>query len=130
MSSMVILEPNNWGRNGGGVEVEELTGDRLPRLESDVKHIQTDVSDIKSDLRRTNDKVDRLGERLDAKIDRSSERLDTKIDDLGVRLETKIDAMGSKLSAKIDTGMLWLMGFITTLGGGLLAAMAKGFKWF
>ena len=70
----------------------------IARLESDIEHIQADVTDLK------------LGQqRLDAKIDDLGKRLDTKIDDLGKRLDTRIDesnnahgARFDKLEAKID----------------------------
>jgi chromosome segregation ATPase len=80
------------------VSVEE----RLGRLELNVEHIQSDVAEMKADLRRLNDKVDGVDQRLSAKIDGGDQKLSDKIDGVEQKLSAKIDAVDQKLSAKID----------------------------
>jgi hypothetical protein len=45
-------------------EPEYPVEERIAVLEINVKHIQSDVSDIKVDVRRLNDKIDDLGKQL------------------------------------------------------------------
>jgi len=54
--------------------------ERVARLEANVTHIQTDIGDIKLDLRRLNDKLDNLDTKLSGRIDSQEEKLCTKID--------------------------------------------------
>jgi hypothetical protein len=50
-------------------EMETPLEERVARLEANVDHIQKDVSDVKIDIRRFNDKIDSVGQKLSAKID-------------------------------------------------------------
>jgi predicted nucleic acid-binding Zn-ribbon protein len=84
------------------LEAEDPVEDRVARLEVNVEHIRADVSDIKLDLRRLNDKIDAVDENLTAKIDGVDQKLTAKIDDLDQRLTAKIDGVDQKLTAKID----------------------------
>jgi predicted nucleic acid-binding Zn-ribbon protein len=94
---------------------------------SDVGHIQTDTSDIKADLRRTNEKLDVLRDKVDqvggdlnkrtdavradlaGKIDGLSERTDNvrkemtaKMDSVHADLTGKIDGLSERTDKKID----------------------------
>ena len=80
---------------------------RIARIESDVGHLRTDVSDIKADLRIRFDRVD------------------TRIDRLESKLDTKIDALTqTELRAQI-----WALLLYVALAAGILGAMARGFGW-
>jgi chromosome segregation ATPase len=79
---------------------------RIAQLESDVQHIHTNVSDIKVDLRRTNDKIDTMHLRING----VEEKLGGKIDGFRTELSGKIEGVEEKLSGKID-------GFRTELSG-------------
>jgi hypothetical protein len=108
-------------RSEGMAEMDDQTGMRLARVESDIKHIQTDVADIKIELRRTGDRIDKL----DSKVEAVNNSLTSKIDALAVRLDDKID----RLSVKLTTAYVWAFGLYIGLAGGLLFILAKGFKW-
>jgi len=84
------------------LELEDPVEERLARLETNVEHIQSDISDMKVDIRRLNDKVDGIDQKLTAKIDGLDEKLTTKIDDLDKGLTAKIDDVDKRLTAKID----------------------------
>ncbi len=83
-------------------EPETPVEERIAILESDVRHIRSDVSDVKVDLRRLNDKVDGLGQQLGGKIEEVDRRLCGKIDEVDQRLNAKIDGVEQRLSGKID----------------------------
>lgn len=48
---------------------------QIARLESDVQHIRTRISEIKDDLRRVTDKIDATNARIDRMRDGSHDRL-------------------------------------------------------
>ena len=50
--------------------------------------------EIRDEIRKTNVRVDALGDRLDARIDALSDRLDARIDGLGDR----VDKLGDRLT--------------------------------
>jgi chromosome segregation ATPase len=83
-------------------EPEDPLEDRVARLEVNVEHIQKDVSEMKVDIRRLNDKIDGVDQKLTAKIDGVEQRLTAKIDAVDQKLTAKIDAVDQKLTAKID----------------------------
>jgi uncharacterized phage infection (PIP) family protein YhgE len=83
-------------------ESEEPVEDRIGKLEAHVEHIRADVADTRIEIRRLNDKVDGLGEKLTAKIDDVNQTLSAKIDGVNQTLSAKIDGVNQTLSAKID----------------------------
>jgi len=84
------------------LELESPVEERVAILEANVGHIRSDISDMKVDLRRLNDKVDGVDQKLTAKMDSVDQRLITRIDGVEQRLTAKIDAVDEKLTAKID----------------------------
>jgi predicted nucleic acid-binding Zn-ribbon protein len=109
--------------------------DRLARLETHTEHIQSDIADIKIDLRRLDDKIGRVDEKLTAKFDAVDQRLTAKFD----AVESKIEAVDLRLTDKIEqliqgvadlksgkweTRAWWLVTLAAVLG-----VMARGFKW-
>jgi peptidoglycan hydrolase CwlO-like protein len=103
------------------LDMDDTLKVQVARLESDVQHILTDVADIKVELRRTNDRLDKL----DAKIDGVDNSLNAKIDGLDKRLTDKIDGVRQELSSM----KVWALGMYITLSSSLLFVMAKGFHW-
>ena len=119
-------------------------------LKTTLDHMSVDIAEMKTDIRRLNDKVDAVDQRLASKIDEVDERLCGKIDALDIRLNGKIDEVDKRLNSKIDAlkdvvaalalsmkksfGELraarwmdrvwWLL-----IAAALLGVMAKGFKW-
>ena len=81
------------------LEPEEPVEERIAILESDVKHIRADVSEVKIEIRRLGDKVDGLN----TKIDVVKQHLSDKIDGVDRMLSDKIDGVDQRLSDKIDT---------------------------
>ena len=78
-------------------------GVQIAELRADVRHIQSDTTDIKAELRATNQRIDSLRQSMDQRFD---------------------DLKGSLASAKI-----WAPGLYIALGGSMLYVLARGFKW-
>jgi chaperonin cofactor prefoldin len=130
-------------------EFEEVSvEERLARLESNVEHIQSDVSEMKVDIRRLNDKIDGMDQRLCAKIDGGDQKLSDKTDGMEQRLCAKIEGVDQKFTAKFDSlkdqisGLaltmekshsqlrVWAMTFYIGMAGGLLTFLAHSLHWF
>jgi uncharacterized protein YoxC len=91
--------------------------ERVAKLEANVEHIRSDVSDIKTDVRRLNDKIDGVNKDLAGKVDGVNKDLSGKID-------TVIQAIADlKIGRALDR-VWWLL-----MSGALLGIMARAFKW-
>ena len=138
-------------------EPEDPLEDRVARLEVNVEHIQKDVSEIKVDVRRLNDKIDAVDNKLTAKIDAVEEKLTAKIDGVEEKLTAKIDGVDQRLTGKVDsvkdalatlainmekrfTAVEKSLGELRTARGfdrvwyllmaaGMLSVVARAFKW-
>jgi predicted transcriptional regulator len=137
------------------LEWETPVEDRLGKIEAHIEHMRSDISDLKVDVRRLNEKVDEVDKRLGGKIDDVDKRLGEKIDDVDKLLCAKIDEVDKRLGEKIDevdkrlTGKLdglkdsmekefrtldrerlydrvWFL----LIAAAILGVMAHGFKWF
>src|SRR3569833_240898 len=84
-------------------EPEAPLEDRVARLDANVEHIQRDVSEMKTDIRRLNDKVEAVDHKLTAKIDGVEQKLTAKIDGVDHKLTAKIDGVDQRLTGKIDS---------------------------
>jgi outer membrane murein-binding lipoprotein Lpp len=91
--------------------------ERLARLEVKVDYIQSDVADLKVTVRRLDEKIDAVDQKLSAKIDAVDQKLTSKID---VILE-KIT--GLQVGRALDR-VWWLL-----MSAALLGIMARAFKW-
>ena len=81
-------------------------GERIARLESHVEHIQSDVTDVKTDMRKLSDIVSDLK----AQVEKRNGQIDVRFAKLN-------------LSRVLDK-VWWLLSMAS-----MLAVMARGFKW-
>jgi chromosome segregation ATPase len=127
-------------------EMETPVEERVARLEANVDHIQKDVAETRIDIRRLNDKIDNVDQKLSAKIDGVDQRLSAKIDNVEQKLSAKIDGVKDLVtalalnmekslanveksiaalhSARAFDRVWWLL-----MSGALLGVMARAFKW-
>jgi predicted nuclease with TOPRIM domain len=101
---------------------------QIAELRADVRHIQSDTTDIKAELRATNQRIDSLRQGTDERFEKLNQRIDgrfEKVDDRFGKLEQKFDELKDSLaSAKV-----WALGLYIALSGSLLYVLARGFKW-
>lgn len=82
------------------VNMSEPLEVQVARIESDVQHIKEVTTDLRVELRRTNDKIDKIDDKFDG------------------------------LKDKLHSVTVWAVLLYVALAGGLLGVLAKGFKWF
>lgn len=109
-------------------ELEDSVEERVSRLEAGFEHMQSDISEIKLDVRRLNDKVEAVEQKLTAKIDAGDERLADKIDTVKDSV-TSLALSMEKSFAELRVGraldrVWWLL-----MAAAMLGVMARGFKW-
>ena len=126
------------------LELETPVEDRFGKVEAHIEHMRSDISDLKVDVRRLNDKLDEVDKRLGEKIDEVDKRLVGKIDEVDKRLGGKVDEVDKRLTGKIDglknsmdkefrkldRERLYDRVWYLLIAGTILSVMAHGFKWF
>jgi hypothetical protein len=147
-------EPQYQADGSEDVNVNDQLEVRVARIESDVQHIKEVTTDLRVELRRTNDKIDALDVKVDGKfsaVDGKFSAVDGKFSALEAKvdgkfsavdgkfsaLEGKVDGKFSTLEAKLDglkdklhSVTVWALLLYIALAGSLLTVLAKGFKWF
>jgi hypothetical protein len=87
------------------IEMEHKMYERTA-LDEKVDHIQSDVTELKADVKRLEAKVDEKFGTLSSKMDEKIGALDSKVDEkfgtLSSRMDEKIGALDSKLDGKVD----------------------------
>ena len=117
------------------LELENPLEERVARPETKVEHIQSDISDIKFDVRKMNDKIEAVDQKLTSRIDTVKDSMTA----LTLKMEQSFAAVDKTLgemrvSTERSFGKLhvarafdhvwWLL-----MSGALLAVMARAFKW-
>jgi Skp family chaperone for outer membrane proteins len=83
------------------IETEHKMGERTA-LDEKVDHIQRDVTELKSDVKRVEAKLDEKVGALDAKVDQKFHALETKMDQKIGALDAKADQRFDTLETKMD----------------------------
>ena len=139
------------------VDENDNLGIQVAELRADVRHIQSDVTDIKADLRITNQRLDSFrkepgdwSDKLDQKLESfrkeaggRSDKLDQKLDSFRKEAGDRSDKLDQKFDQKFDllkkdigevkdslaSAKVWALGLYIALTGSLLYVLARGFKW-
>ena len=98
-------------------EPENSVEDRMTRLEVNVENIQTYVSEIKTEIRRLDNKIDEVDKRLTGKIEVLDQKLSEGLDALKA-------AIADLRVGRANDRVWWL-----TIAAALIGVMAHGFKW-
>ena len=104
----------------------------VAELRSDVRHIQSDVSDIKASIRATDQRLESFRKETDQKFESLRKETAQQFDKVWEhfdRLEQKFDSKFDSLKESLTSAKLWALGLYITLSGSLFYAMARGFKW-
>ena len=111
----------------------------VARLEANVEHILSDVSDIKTDVQRSSDKIDAMEQKLTVKIDALDRNLTAKIDALDQNLSGRIDDLKDSVTslaltmqesfAALKIARVFDRVWWSLMSGALLGIMARTFQW-
>jgi chromosome segregation ATPase len=122
-----------------GTDMETNENGGLGELRSDVRHIQSDVTDIKADLQITNQRIESLRRETGEKIDKLDQKIDQKIEKLDQKFEAKFDKVDSKFESlrkeiveireSLGSAKVWALWLYLGLAGSLFYVLARGFKW-
>jgi len=74
-------------------EQETPVEERVAILEANVGHIRSDIADMKIDIRKLNDKMDGMDQRLLGRIDGADQKLTGKIDAVEQKLTVRSDGL-------------------------------------
>ena len=109
----------------GPVAAESSMEARIARVESDVTHLLTDVSDIKADVRGLRDRIDAVASELNGKIDNAASQLNGKLDNVASQLNAKFDGLRDSFAA----AKIWALLLYIALAGINLGTLARGLGW-
>jgi vacuolar-type H+-ATPase subunit I/STV1 len=112
-----------WDMEGTDMPANENDG--LGELRADVRHIQSDVTDIKAEVRVTNQRIESLRKETGEQISKLDQKFDSKLDSF--RKET-IETF-SEIKESLSSAKLWALGLYVGLAGTLFYVLARGFKW-
>jgi hypothetical protein len=87
---------------------------RIARLESDIGHPRSDVTEVKVDLRSLRDQ---LSSRIDRLAEQTNHRFDSVI--------AKIDGLGDTVAST----RTWTLTVLVTFAALVFGTMARGFGW-
>jgi chromosome segregation ATPase len=124
-------------------------GIQVGELRADVRHVQSDATDIKADLRITNQRIEALGKETGKQFDKVDQKLETLRTETMARFDKvdqkfdKVDQKLEKVDQKIETvrketaevkdslasAKLWALGLYVGLAGSLFYVLARGFRW-
>ena len=87
---------------------------RIARLESDIGHLRSDVTEIKVGLRS-------LRDQFVSRVDRLAEQTDNRFDSV----IAKLDGLGGSVAST----RIWTLTFLVTFAAMVFGTMARGFGW-
>jgi chromosome segregation ATPase len=83
------------------IEPESFVEERVAVLEANIEYIRSDISDMKTEMRRLNDKIDAVDQKLTGKIESVDQKLSARIESLDQKLSARIEGLDQKFTAKI-----------------------------
>lgn len=114
--------------SGQGAE----SGDQLGQLRSDVRYLQCDVTDLKSEVRATHQRIDALRDKTDEKLTHLDTKFDEKLTAVDKKLDEKFLGVSkdiTALGAKVDAAKLWAVLLFISMFCSLFVVIARAFKW-
>ena len=101
---------------------------------------ETNMADVKSDVRSLRDKMDVMNSKVSERTDNFGAQLTSRIDAMSAQLNDKIDRLNTSLTAELNTKIdsvkdsiaaakIWALILYMALAGGMFGTMARGFGW-
>jgi chromosome segregation ATPase len=110
-------------------------GIQVAELRADVRHVQSDVTDIKADLRITNQRIEALGKETAKQFEKVDQKFETlrtetmaRFDKVDQKIET-VRKETAEVKDSLASAKLWALGLYVGLAGSLFYALARGFRW-
>jgi len=100
----------------------------LGQMQSDIRHLQSDVTDIKVEQRIRFDRIDARFDKVDARFKDHFDKVDARFDKADDRFRSIEKEMGGSKES-LASAKVWALGLYVALAGGMLYVMARGFKW-
>ena len=98
---------------------------RIARLEADVTHLLSNVTDIKADIRGLRGRMDEGNARLSERVDAASSELNKKLDGAVSQLNTKFDGLRDSFAST----KVWALFLYIALAAVNLGTLARGLGW-
>ena len=111
-----------------GTDMPTNESDGLGELRADVRHIQADVTDIKAEVRVTNQRIESLRKETGEQIGKLDQKFESFRKETTERF-TKVDQMFSEIKESLASAKLWALGLYVGLAGTLFYVLARGFRW-
>jgi hypothetical protein len=105
---------------------------QVAELRADVRHIQSDTTEIKAELRATNLRLDALIQKTDERSERLEQKFDRRFETNNANIDErfdKVDKRFQKLEESLASAKVWALGMYIALAGSLFYVLAHGFKW-
>jgi chromosome segregation ATPase len=94
---------------------------QVAELRADVRHVQSDTTEIKAGLRATNQRVDSLSQKMDDGLNRLEQKFDARFQ--------RVDDKFEQLRESLASAKVWALGLYIALAGSLFYVLAHGFRW-
>jgi uncharacterized coiled-coil DUF342 family protein len=108
---------------------------QVAELRADVRHIQADTTDIKADLRVTNQRIESLRKETVEGFDKVNQKFESVrketaegFDQVDQKFESVKKEIG-EVKDSLASAKIWALGLYFALAGSLLYVLARGFKW-
>jgi DNA anti-recombination protein RmuC len=105
---------------------------QVAELRADVRHIQSDTTEIKAELRATNLRLDALIQKTDERSERLEQKFDRRFETNNANIDErfdKVDKRFQKLEESLASAKVWALGLYIALAGSLFYVLAHGFRW-
>src|SRR5580693_5469887 len=75
---------------------------QLVELRVNLQHVQSDVSDMKVELRATNQRIDALSDKMDQRFDKLQGEMDQRFDKLQRETSQRFDKLQGEMDQRFD----------------------------
>jgi chromosome segregation ATPase len=124
-------------------EAEDMSADERSHLEiqvaelrADVRHVQSDTTEIKAELRATTTEIKTELRATTTEIKTELHATTTEIKTELRATNQRIDSLSESINKRIDdlkdslaSAKIWALGLYVALSGSMFYVMARGFKW-